>query len=324
MQHPHDPLLAIDIGGSKLMAAVCCVDSDRTTRENRLRLMQKSHRPLNSSTTSDELLKCVDSAVDEILAASGLEKYDIKAIGVNIPGLAEPLSGTWVYACFSGIRDFPIACIISEKYGSPVFIENDVNACALAEKLFGGCRGVENFLWVTVSNGVGGGLVLRGDIFSGSFGNAGEIGHFCVEEDQREAIRCGCGNFGCLEAQAAGPGISKRFQKLTGKSETAAAIAIYANQGDADALAVYEKTGRYLGKAIAASINLINPGKVILGGGVSQSFELFAPALHETVQRHIFRDANRSVLIEPTQLGNDAALAGAAALAFRGLQDNGH
>ncbi|MCL2624900.1 MAG: ROK family protein, partial [Planctomycetaceae bacterium] len=205
------PLLAIDIGGSKLMVALCLVDSEINRAGKTCHLLQKSHRTLSATTTSHELLAWLDSAVDEVFDASHLSKCDIEAIGVNIPGLAEPVSGTWVYACFSGIRNFPIASILAEKYAKPVFIENDVNACALAEKFFGGCREVENFLWVTVSNGVGGGLVLRSDIFSGSFGNAGEIGHFCVEEDEREAIRCGCGNYGCLEAQAAGPGIAKRF-----------------------------------------------------------------------------------------------------------------
>jgi len=313
------PLLAIDIGGSKLVAAVYIINSEIKHGGMSLKLLQKSHRPLAPSTTTDDLLKWIDLVVDEVFDASNLTKDAIEAIGVTIPGLAEPISGTWVYACFSGIRNFPIVKIIAEKYGKPVFIENDVNACALAEKYFGGCRETENFLWVTVSNGVGGGLVLRGDIFSGSYGNAGEIGHFCVEEDDRETIRCGCGNYGCLEAQAAGPGITKRFKKLTGKDDTAEIIADYAKQGDSDAIAVYEKTGWYLGKAIAASINLINPGKVILGGGVSQSFELFAPAMRETVQRQIFRDANQNVVIEPTQLGTDAALAGAVALALRGI-----
>ena len=323
------------------MAAVCLVDSEITnatsaitdatsaitnatsaiTNGKSYHLLQKSHRTLSATTTSDELLVWLDSAVDEVFDAANMSKHDIQAIGVNIPGLAEPVSGTWVYACFSGIRNFPIAKILGEKFGKPVFIENDVNACALAEKYFGACREVDNFLWVTVSNGVGGGLVLQGDIFSGSFGNAGEIGHFCVEENEREAIRCGCGNFGCLEAQAAGPGIVKRFKKLKGKlsqDETAETIATYANQGETTALAVYHQTGYYLGKAIAASINLINPGKVILGGGVSQAFEFFAPALRETVHRQVFRDANQNVVIEQTQLGNDAALTGAAALALRG------
>jgi glucokinase len=312
------PLLAIDIGGSKLVTTVCVIDSEIKRGDKSLNLLQKSHRPLALSTTPDDLLGWVDLAVDEVLDAANVAKNAIEAIGVTIPGLAEPVSGTWVYACFSWIRNFPIAQIMMEKYGKPVFIENDVNACALAEKYFGGCREMENFLWVTVSNGVGGGLILQGDIFTGSFGNAGEIGHFCVEEDEREAIRCGCGNFGCLEAQAAGPGIAKRFKKLTGKDATAEMIAGYAKQGDADAIAVYGKTGYYLGKAIAASINLINPGKVILGGGISQSFDLFAPSLRETVQRQIFRDANQNVTIAPTQLGTDAALAGAVALVLRG------
>lgn len=316
------PLLALDIGGSKMMAAIVFVDRDNVLQQLTLRIAQKSHRVLTASTTIDELMREIDSATDEVLNAAQMSKCDIEAIGLNVPGLADPASGIWVYACFSGIRDFPIAGILGQKYGKPVFLENDVNACALAEKYFGACRETDDFLWITVSNGVGGGLVLRGKIFSGSFGNAGEIGHFCVEEAENDAIRCGCGNRGCLEAQAAGPGIAKRFKKRTGKDEIAANIADLAKWGDLDALAVYEKTGYYLGKAIAAAINLINPGKVILGGGVSQSFDLFGPELRKTVQQQIFRDANQNVVIEPTHLGTDAALAGAAAVALAKAPEN--
>ena len=315
------PLLALDIGGSKLMAAIVYVERDDISRNLTPNIRQKSHRVLAPSTTIDELMQEIDSAVSEVFDAAKMAKCDIEAVGVNVPGLADPAAGLWVYACFSGIRDFPIAEIIGKKYGKPIYIENDVNACALAEKYFGACRETDDFLWVTVSNGVGGGLILRGEVFSGSFGNAGEIGHFCVEENAAEAIRCGCGNWGCLEAQAAGPGIAKRYKKQTGKDETAANLAVLAIQGDAVALAVFEKTGYYLGKAIAASVNLINPGKVILGGGVSQSFELFGSELEKTIQRQMFRAANEQLVIEPTHLGNDAALFGATALAFRGLRN---
>lgn len=316
----HSDFLLIDIGGSKLMTATWKNEQNTQYGDIDFQIRQKSQRVLAPTTSADELLELIDVCVSETMSDVRMSICDFCAIGVNIPGLAEPQTGTWVYACFSGIRNFPIAGILSEKYDKPVFIENDVNACALGEKYFGACRSVDDFLWVTVSNGVGGGLVLAGDIFSGSSGNAGEIGHFCVEDDKQSAIQCGCGNWGCLEAQAAGPGIAKRYQKLTGNDATAEQIAIYTQQGNADALAVYEETGRYLGRAIAASVNLINPAKVILGGGVSQSFDLFYPELHKTVQERIFRDANQSLIIEPTQLGNDAALAGAAAIALRGLR----
>ena len=312
-------VLAIDIGGSKLMTAACQTVQNTQFQYTEFHALSKSHCVLPPTTNADDLLGLIDACVSDTLDAAGLSICEMCAIGVNIPGLAEPQTGTWVYACFSGIRNFPIAGILAEKYQKPVFIENDVNACALAEKYFGACREVDDFLWVTVSNGVGGGLVLSGDVFSGSSGNAGEIGHFCVEENEALANPCGCGNLGCLEAQAAGPGIAKRYKKRTGNDAGAEQIAALARQGNTDALAVYEKTGYYLGKAIAAAVNLVNPGKVVLGGGVSQSFDLFYPELHKTLQRQMFRDANQKLVIEQTQLGTDAALAGAAAIALRGI-----
>jgi glucokinase len=307
-------LLAIDIGGSKLIVATCRVEQNNETGELFLTFLRESRCSLAPTMTIEQLLEQIDCAASDLLKA---EPFEYQAIGVTIPGLADPKTGEWIYACFSGIRNVPIAKILGAKYGSLVAIENDVNACALAEKYFGSCRQTNDFLWVTVSNGVGGGLMLRGEIFGGAFGNAGEIGHFCVEEKESAAIRCGCGNMGCLEAQIAGPGTSKRYHALTGISKTAAEIASLARQGDNNALLVYQKNGYYLGKAIAASVNLLNLEKVIIGGGISASFDLFYAELEKTFQDQVFRDANKNVIIEPTQLGYSAALAGAAALGYR-------
>jgi len=307
-------ILSIDIGGSKVLSAVGEI---RTDPQKRLSwsLARKKHRPVAPTATVDDVLTLIRETLHELFE----EKHEeIQAVGINVPGLADPKDGIWIYAPFSGIGNLPIARIFREELNKPVFIENDVNACALAEKYFGATRDEEHFLWVTVSNGVGGGLVLNNEVFTGSVGNAGEIGHFCVEEDTEHAIACGCGNFGCLEAQAAGPGILKRYQKQTGFVRTALEIANLAKSGDRDAIFAFEKTGYYLGKAIAAATNLLNLGKVILGGGVSESFELFYPELKRTFDRQVFRKANPQILIEKTLLGTDAALAGAAAIACRG------
>jgi len=305
------PVLSIDIGGSKLMTAVGEIRNDPGKSLLWLPL-RKTRRAFVPGATSDDVLR----AIRETLTELSVVPHDFQLIGLNVPGLADPQNGIWVYAPFSGIGNFPIAKILGDEWHVPVFLENDVNACALAEKYFGACRNIRHFLWVTISNGIGGGLVLNGEIFSGSSGNAGEIGHVCVEENEADAIRCGCGKCGCLEAQAAGPGISKHYQKLTGRVCTAVEIADFFRAGDANAIAVYEKTGFYLGKAIAAAANLLNPDKVILGGGVSGAFDLFFPALKRTFDQQVFRAANRNVSIERTALGEDAALAGAAAVAY--------
>ncbi len=195
-----------------------------------------------------------------------------------------------------------------------------VHMTTQVEKMFGLCKGVSHFLWVTVSNGIGGGLVLNGEIYEGAFGCSGEIGHVVVEESNGRL--CPCGKYGCLEAQVSGSAIAAVYNELTGEcGMTAKDIASLAKAGNPVAIEVYQKAGFYLGKGIAAFVNAINPEKVILGGGVAMDSELFMPILRETVKKYMFEKANPRLVIEKTALGYDAALIGAAAIAIKGKED---
>jgi len=301
-------ILAIDIGGSQFQTALATVSGGS------VQFAFASQRRLSPDCTAEKLFAMLEESIAESAPAGDYER-----IGVTIPGLAYPASGMWVYACFSGIRDVPIARILSDKHGSkPVFIDNDVNACALAERKFGICKDTKDFLWITVSNGIGGGLILDGNIYRGHFGNAGEIGHFNVTSNN--GFRCGCGNDGCLEAEAAGLGIVRRYVTMLGcdvSHLTAKDIAELARAGDETAKSVFDITGRLIGTAASHAVNLLNLEKVVLGGGVSNSFDLLFPAMEMTFRQKIFRDANPKVVIEKTALGLDAGLAGAAALAMQ-------
>jgi len=301
-------ILAIDIGGSQFRTAVAMVSGSA------LKFAPASQRLLAPDCTKEALFTMLEESIAES-APDG----DYERIGVTIPGLADPATGMWIYACFSGIRDVPIGNILSEKYGNkPVFIDNDVNACAMAERRFGVCQETKNFLWITVSNGVGGGLVLNGEIYRGHFGNAGEIGHFNVVEEG--GFRCGCGNYGCLEAEAAGPGIASRYAQRLAKETpdvSARQIAGLARSGDETARMVFDFTGRLIGKAASYAVNLLNLEKVVIGGGVSNAFDLLLPSMEASFREKVFRDANPNVVFEQTGLGLDAGLAGAAALALR-------
>ncbi|MDR2754505.1 MAG: ROK family protein [Planctomycetaceae bacterium] len=313
-------ILALDIGGSKLIAALLFAD------DSRFEIFSAAHRNLAIDCRREQLLTLIDDAVAE------LGNISFERVGITIPGLADSCNGIWVYACFSGIRDFPIVQILSERYGNkPIAIENDVNACALAEKKYGKCRELNDFLWITVSNGIGGGLILNGEVYSGHFGGAAEIGHFVVMDSVdgcQPPIRCGCGHFGCLEAEAAGPGIAKRYAwKLQEQHQsnptrstpilsayTAHKVAELARNGDSLALSVMETTGTLLGKAASYAVNLLNLEAVIFGGGVIQSFDLLLPSLEKSFRTRLFRSANPSVKLEQTGLGYHAGLAGAAAI----------
>lgn len=308
MGNRKDAVLAIDIGGSKLVTGLVAADGEILCKE------KTGWEKLDG----DSVMRTILEVSERVLAEH--KGTRVRAVGANIPGLADADKGLWVEACFSGIRNVPIAAQLSRRFKVPAYIDNDVNNCALAEKLFGVCRDCTDFAWLTVSNGCGGALFLNNRVYRGVHGTAGEFGHIIVEENG--GFPCGCGNTGCLEAQAAGPGIVRRFvaaggpESLDGAPADAMKIAELARNGDSAAKAVFDREGYYIGKALSAVINSINPQKIVVGGGVAGSFELFYPELLRTVSNMTYRVASKHITIVKTGLGYDAALVGAAALAL--------
>lgn len=308
-------ILAVDIGGSKIMAGIAHVPVNEKNLEQKgvdfFRSIER--KSLTPDCHKEQLLHELHGLITQ------LGPFDaIEAAGINVPGLADPKTGLWIYAPFSGISDLPIANLFADWTGiTTVAVENDVNACAYAEKLFGGAKGIDDFLWVTISNGIGGGWVLNGDIYRGHFGNAGEFGHLVVTDEG--GMRCGCGHYGCLEAEAAGPGIARRYFARTGTQKTAAEMADLARKGDVVAKEVFECTARLIGKGMSYAANLINPAKIFVGGGVSGAFDLLQPLMLETMHAGSLELANKKVNIEKTALGYEAALLGATAMGLRAI-----
>lgn len=309
-------ILAIDIGGSKMLAALVNVTNENSRgNENetgRLNFeIQKSQgESLPAEMSEAGILRAVEELTVPLFAEVPLETID--AVGVTIPGLAD--ERVWIYAPFSGIQNFRIVDALEERFQKPIYIENDVNACAIAEGMFGACREVQDFIWLTISNGIGGGVVLDGKIYRGACGFSGEFGHICVVEDGE---LCGCGKRGCLEAECAGPGISRYYARISPTHEhlTAAEISQRAAAGEKLALETFRREGRVLGLALANAANILNPSKIILGGGVARSWDLFYPSLEASFRKNVFQRANAGVQISPTALGYEAALVGAVSLA---------
>ena len=288
-------ILAIDIGGSKILAGVVNT-SGNVLGEKKIVL----NKPDQVSVLADIVSLC----------DSFLNDFEISAISLSIPGLVDVEKGIWLEAVFSKVKNFPLGKILAEKYALPVFLENDANNSALGEKYFGYAKDHDDFIWLTVSNGCGAGIFLDGKLFTGPGGHAGELGHINVTD---EDFTCPCGNKGCLEASAAGPGISRRYKALSGEELSAKDIAGRARQGDKNAIAVFKKTGEYLGTAIAAAVNVINVPLVFIGGGISMNYDLFCEEMENTVQKKIYLTANKNLQIKQTKLGYHASLVGAAA-----------
>jgi glucokinase len=303
-------ILAIDIGGSKYMLGLVSEDGE----------VYAAKRYLWTALTADEIMKDIKRASHAFL--EDYPCYSPDAIGVTIPGLADPKHGLWIEASFSGIRNIEIGTKLYEEFAIPVYIDNDGQACALAEKLYGACKDVNDFLYITVSNGCGGAVFADGKLYYGASGNAGEIGHCMVAENGRP---CKCGNKGCLEVYAAGPAIVNNFIELGGPNVIggvpvdAKSIAALAKEGDVIACETFRLEGYYIGKVIAAACNLLNPQRVIIGGGVSLAFPLYEQSLRDTVNRFLYTKANNKLQIQPTDLGYNGGLLGATAVAVSGL-----
>ncbi len=301
-------VLCVDIGGSKLLAGVM---------DEAGRVLCRSGRPFAAPDAGQVVAAIVEES-RAVLAeyAQNPQAGPVACAGVAIPGLADPEAGLWVYAPFSKIENLDIRGLFQRELGLPAYLENDGNICCFGERRFGVARNTEDFLWLTVSNGIGGGLFLGGRLYCGPGGSAGELGHLRVEPGGRA---CPCGGWGCLEALAAGPGISASYAEENPGGEwlSAREIAQRARAGDETARRVYTQEGDWLARGIAAAVNLMNLPLVVLGGGVGAgAFDVFAPALQEALPRYLFAAGNPGLRIEKTALGYEAALISAGAYAL--------
>lgn len=302
-------ILAVDIGGSKYMVGLLGENGE---------IFALEHYICNE-ISGERVMESIVNAIGKLLREN--LGYEPEMIGVTIPGLADPRRGYWVESSFSGIHDLAVGPVLSTKFGIPVYVDNDGQACALAERIFGACREVQDFIYLTVSNGIGGAVFAKDKIYYGAFGNAGEFGHVSVAEGGR---RCKCGKCGCLEMYAAGPGIVRNYIELggpgsmDGKKTEAKQIAVLAEAGDPVALETFRLEGYYLGKVIAEACNVLNPARVIIGGGVSLAFLVFEKYLLEEVQHSIYLSANRELKIMPSAFGYNGGLLGATAVAVCG------
>jgi predicted NBD/HSP70 family sugar kinase len=206
--------------------------------------------------------------------------------------------------------------MLQEDLAAPVYVDNDANAAAMAERLFGACQRSDNFIYLSCHSGLGGGLFLEGRLYRGTQGFSGEFGHVNVVPGGR---LCGCGKRGCLETYTSEAGILLTLSELGRRYEDLPGVAEAAGRGDGVVLEVLEAVGERLGLALAALVNLLNPELVVLGGTLANVFPFLQDALHRTLDAQAMaphRDAVR-VLLSP--LGSEAVPMGGIALAMDGF-----
>ena len=292
---------AFDVGGTKTVLAVVAGDG---------RIVARRRLPTPRAPEVEAFCALLAKAWRHLVEEVG---RPVRAVGLAAPGPVDPRAGVLHQVFDWPWRDVPLAALLRERLGLPVVLDNDVNCCCLAERAWGAARGAGDFAWVQVSTGVGAGLVLGGELYQGAAGLAGEIGHVVLEEG---GPACACGRRGCLQALVSGPAIARRWAERSGRSEADAREVFRLAARDREARAVVAEVARDLGRGLACLVNLLNPGLVVLGGGVMGSLAAYLPEVRAHVRARVIGEANQRVPVVATAVGYDAPLLGAAVLAL--------
>ena len=305
--------IGVDLGGTKM--AVGVVDSEQH--------IHYEGKESSIGLTEDEL---VEDLGEELLEAKQA-RPDVLCAGLGIPATIDHDRGVAIQAVNLEISDVPLRDLMRERVGLPVYIDNDANVAALAEFLFGAGRGARNVVMLTIGTGIGGGLILDGEIFRGSTGAAAELGHIVIVED---GLPCqgNCPNHGCVETYASGTAIA-REGKAAGEREPDSALGRALAEGpivgktvtqlamDGDPLAaeVVAEAGRHLGVALASLANIFNPDVFVIGGGVSAVGDLMLDPAREELRARALPPMNKTP-VQLAELGPEAGMIGAAAMAL--------
>lgn len=311
----------VDIGGTSVKIGFFQTDGT---------LLEKWEIPTRKENNGAEILSDIASSVRACLRKNELALSDVEGVGIGVPGAV--LKGGIVNRCVNlgwGVR--PVASDLSALLdGRPVCAANDANAAALGELRKAGNR--KNAVVIALGTGIGGGVIVDGNLVTGAFGAAGEIGHIPVRNDETE--RCSCGKKGCLEQYASAEGITRLANARLAKTDeetvlrtadplSAKAVFDAAKEGDAVALELVEEVADDLGRAMAAVSCVVDPEAFLIGGGLSKAGPILIDALRAAYKKHAFH-ASRETVIEPAALGNDAGIYGALQLVLSGGSgDNG-
>ena len=263
----------------------------------------RDHRTDRSAKGKAQVIHNIEKAVETLAKTI---KGRISRIGVGIPGPIDFKTGVVIEPPnLPGWKKVNLKSDLSKKFNVPVFIDNDANCAALGEALFGAGQNARDFIYITVSTGIGGGIIIDRKLYRGINGSAGEFGHMVIEP---HGFKCGCGNTGCFEAMASGTSIKTR------SGEDAMAVHIKAQQGDKKSLEVIKETAHYLGLGIANLVNIFNPELVIVGGGLSNMGELLLKPTREEFDKYALLLPKKTVRIVRAKLGARSGLLGAIAL----------
>jgi glucokinase len=316
--------LGIDLGGTKILTAV--VDSQGE--------MLSSDESITPATKGREaVIQSILDSAHRVLKQAGVAISQICAIGIGAAGISNPEAGIlFTSPNLPALRDVPLRDIMQERLGRKTFVINDANAAALGEFYFGAARGVRNFIYITLSTGIGGGIVIDGKIYTGAIGAAGEVGHMTIDDN---GPICNCGNKGCWETLASGTALAREAKQRIKegvktsileyaegdvKKVTAQVIHSAAQQGDSLAKELIARTGYYVGVGLANLINIFNPELIVIGGGLSNIGDMLLGSAFKVAGERAHKEAFQAVRFASAELGRNSGVLGAAAFALQEMR----
>jgi glucokinase len=309
-------VIGVDLGGTKLLAGA--LDAD-------LGVHHRTHRAVHG-LDQRELLDAIVAAVEDARAAA---PHEVAAIGFGIPCLIDQRRGMATMAVNLPLLDVPFRDVMAERIGLPVEVDNDANVAALAEHRAGAAQGVDHAVVLTIGTGIGGGLILDGEVYRGAIGAGAELGHMTIERDG-PPCQGNCPNHGCLETLASGTALAREGRRIArerpgsalgraladGREVSGALITELAHDGDEAAIDALALIGRNLGVGIASLLNVFNPDVVVIGGGVIAAGELLlGPARAEAGVRALPTMRDHAQIVQ-ARFGVEAGMIGAGALAL--------
>lgn len=319
---PEPYVVGVDLGGTSINVGVVPLSGGTVLGMRSL----PTEPERGAKAVVDRMTRMIGDAVEDARREATLSEDDVLGIGLGSPGPLDRETGTVLDTPNLGWRNFPLRDLVSNETGMEAELDNDANAAALGEYWQGAGRDEDALLAVTLGTGIGGGIVLDGSVHHGVSDVAGEVGHMTIDSTGR---KCSCGNYGCLEAYASGPAIAERAveglesgassllpEMVDGELERITAEIVYEGivAGDVYAKDVMRETAKLLGTGVANLINILNPGVVVVSGGVTRAGDHLFEPLRAEVRRRAFREAADPCRIVGSELGDMAGVVGAAAV----------
>jgi len=312
---------AADLGGTKILSVVADEEGN---------ILGEDRRATEVSEGPQTGLERIAASLEAALAGAGLGREDLRAAGVCSPGPIDPARGVLPEASnLPGWIDVPIRRYLSDRLGVPAILEHDATAAAYGEFVYGAGRGCRNIVYITVSTGIGGGLVLDGRLYRGASGAAGELGHITIDAD---GPLCFCGKPGHVEGLASGRAIAGQAEAVLARGGspllarlaqdegglTAATVHRAADAGDPEAIRILRRAGYYLGIGLAAYVDIFNPEVIIIGGGLRHIRDHYLGPAEQEMRRRAMGESLKVVRLAEAELGDYSGIMGVVALLREG------